>query len=118
MNAFKTNYITQTKSKPELNTNYFTKSFNTDSASCEHILQQRTKLLESEEGGVAMATIHQDFETPAKMALSIARNASPESTGKEIVSNSPIIYIEEIYIVSENNRNNESQNFKLYFFDF
>ena len=52
-----------------------------------------------------MATIHQDFETPAKMALSIARNASPESTGKEIVSNSPIIYIEEIYIVSEINRN-------------
>ena len=28
----------------------------------------------------------QDFETPAKMALSVARSASPESSGKEIVS--------------------------------
>jgi len=28
-----------------------------------------------------------NFETPAKMALSIAMSASPDSSGKEIVSN-------------------------------
>jgi len=31
-------------------------------------------------------SIIDDFETPAKMALSIAMSASPDSSGKEIVS--------------------------------
>jgi hypothetical protein len=31
-------------------------------------------------------SIIEDFETPAKMALSIAMSASPDSSGKEIVS--------------------------------